>query len=542
MSEGCAGSVGMWTRTWHCASSSSVRPLASGPKTRARRPPPARAPASRGQPPRRPGLRHGRGPRCPRRASAPGDGLAQRGPGHGGVEHVPGAVGERPRLGLVEARGRLRRGQGARGPCSSWRGRPRRRWPARAGPHEHDVDAAEVHGRASLTFILTREWPASPRVSSFDESLPAASPRAVARPVRPRRPGLAGADGPPLPLDPGLHDQPRQRPVALRIRPRSGGASTRAATRSASWSARPCPPRDGYEIQEDGRLQMTLLGATSAARLHTAVQVDKAFEVRSFQFSMDPGTGAIEIEGHAWTGGACSSRSRRPAARARRRGSSPERPALSLNLLAAAGRGGPRAGQARRGLRVRPGDPAQRDDGRRRAGARGRAGGAAGPSPPSASARRFAGITSTSWVTDMGEVVREESPLGLIVVKETPGARHRAGRARPRCRCDMLETAAIVPSAAPRIDDPATVEQLRRPAGGRGPRPARTSQGGGQTVTGDVVEVRDAETLKAGAGRAGPRPLASARALPRERRAGDRGRGEEGGRRRRPSPACAPSA
>src|SRR5207247_1072677 len=33
---------------------------------------------------------------------------------------------------------------------------------------------------------------------------------------------------------------------------------------------------------------------------------------------------------------------------------------------------------------------------------------------------RYAGITSTSWVTDTGEVVREESPLGLIVVKETP--------------------------------------------------------------------------------------------------------------------------
>src|SRR6266536_5423644 len=28
------------------------------------------------------------------------------------------------------------------------------------------------------------------------------------------------------------------------------------------------PTADGYELQEDGRLQMTLLGATSAARLH----------------------------------------------------------------------------------------------------------------------------------------------------------------------------------------------------------------------------------------------------------------------------------
>src|SRR5689334_16389061 len=57
------------------------------------------------------------------------------------------------------------------------------------------------------------------------------------------------------------------------------------------------PIEDGYELQEDGRLQMTLLGATSAARLHTAVQVDRSFQVRSFQFSMDPGTGAIDVSG-----------------------------------------------------------------------------------------------------------------------------------------------------------------------------------------------------------------------------------------------------
>src|SRR6266545_4798387 len=70
---------------------------------------------------------------------------------------------------------------------------------------------------ASVTFILTREWPASPRVSSVDEILPAASSRAVALPVRPRRPGLAGADGPALPLDPGLDHQPRGRPEPLRL-------------------------------------------------------------------------------------------------------------------------------------------------------------------------------------------------------------------------------------------------------------------------------------------------------------------------------------
>jgi hypothetical protein len=32
---------------------------------------------------------------------------------------------------------------------------------------------------------------------------------------------------------------------------------------------------------------------------------------------------------------------------------------------------------------------------------------------------RFAGITTHTWITDVGEVVREESFIGLLVVRET---------------------------------------------------------------------------------------------------------------------------
>ena len=31
----------------------------------------------------------------------------------------------------------------------------------------------------------------------------------------------------------------------------------------------------------------------------------------------------------------------------------------------------------------------------------------------------FSGITTTSWITDTGEIVREESPMGLITILET---------------------------------------------------------------------------------------------------------------------------
>src|SRR5438552_8342567 len=55
------------------------------------------------------------------------------------------------------------------------------------------------------------------------------------------------------------------------------------------------PTDEGFELQEDGRMQMTLLGASSAATLHTAARVDRGFALRSFEFSLDPGTGAIAV-------------------------------------------------------------------------------------------------------------------------------------------------------------------------------------------------------------------------------------------------------
>src|SRR5687768_5317277 len=53
----------------------------------------------------------------------------------------------------------------------------------------------------------------------------------------------------------------------------------------------------GFELQEDGRLQMVLLGSTSATALRTTARVDENFVLESFAFSLDPGTGAIEVTG-----------------------------------------------------------------------------------------------------------------------------------------------------------------------------------------------------------------------------------------------------
>ena len=54
---------------------------------------------------------------------------------------------------------------------------------------------------------------------------------------------------------------------------------------------------DGFELQEDGRLQMLLLGQDTAATHSHHRARRRSFMLRSFEFSLDPGTGPIEVKG-----------------------------------------------------------------------------------------------------------------------------------------------------------------------------------------------------------------------------------------------------
>src|SRR5688500_17702812 len=202
------------------------------------------------------------------------------------------------------------------------------------------------------------------------------------------------------------------------------------------------PTADGFEIREDGRLQMSLLGATSGAVLQTIARVDRDFNLRSFDFSLDPGTGRIEVKG-VLEGTRLRLTVTTPSGSRTEVRDLPEAPALSLNLprrLAAAGLSpGTR-------LTVSVFDPATLRnapmtldvEAREVVRAAGR------PMPAFRVKTSFAGVQATSWVTDTGEVLREESPLGLIVVKET---RERAMMlAVPgQIQDDMLAAAAIKP-------------------------------------------------------------------------------------------------
>jgi hypothetical protein len=254
------------------------------------------------------------------------------------------------------------------------------------------------------------------------------------------------------------------------------------------------PRDDGFELQEDGRLQMTLLGAASEARVSTSARVDRQFALQSFTFSLDPGTGAIEVRGKL-DGRRLELEVVTPSGRRSETRELPEAPALSLNLSRRLSAEGLAPGKHFVMNVLDPATlrnaPMQVDvESRELVTAAGR------PLPAFKVRTNFAGISSTSWITDTGEVVREESPLGLMVIKET---RERAlARTVTRdVQADLLEAAAIVPQTKQRIDDPKMVTLLKLRVEGvelAGP----DLQGAGQTVDGNEVTLRDPEDLRPG--------------------------------------------
>jgi transglutaminase-like putative cysteine protease len=254
------------------------------------------------------------------------------------------------------------------------------------------------------------------------------------------------------------------------------------------------PADDGFELQEDGRLQMSLLGSTSAASLRTTARVDREFALRSFDFSLDPGTGPVTVRGRidgTWLDIAITTSS---GTRTERRDLG-EPPMLSINLGRRLAAGGLRAGGRHTVMLFDPATlrntPAVLD---------------VGPRELVTGERRvpafrvdlsLGGMKTTSWITDTGEVVREESPMGMIVVRESAARARQMTVAGPLVQTDLLEGAAVVPVMTQRIDRPRDVRRLRLRIDGAD-LAGLDLAGVGQSVTGNVVEIRDAQSLTAG--------------------------------------------
>jgi transglutaminase-like putative cysteine protease len=262
------------------------------------------------------------------------------------------------------------------------------------------------------------------------------------------------------------------------------------------------PLDDGFELQEDGRLQMSLLGAASAAALHTAARVDSNFALRSFDFSLDPGTGAIVVRGRVdpidGTGGRVrlfiaitSAGSTRTETR-----DLAEAPVLSQNFARLLAGGRLLAGSRQQWTIFDPATlrnaPVMVAIGNREivrnAGER--------PLPAFRVDMEYAGLRTTSWITDTGDVVREESPLGLITVRESAERAHSLGVPEP-VQTDLLQAAAVVPAMRQRIDEPRDVRVLRLELNGADLTNADL-QGGGQTVRGSTIELIDPQSLEPG--------------------------------------------
>ena len=103
----------------------------------------------------------------------------------------------------------------------------------------------------------------------------------------------------------------------------------------------------------------------------------------------------------------------------------------------------------------------------------------------------FGGLQTTSWVTDTGEVVREESPMGLLTVAETSGTRHGQGGASRHPGRSAGGGGGGAAVSKQRIEEPRDVQRLRLRLEGADLSSADL-QGVGQRVDGDVIEIVDA--------------------------------------------------
>ena len=262
------------------------------------------------------------------------------------------------------------------------------------------------------------------------------------------------------------------------------------------------PRDDGFELQEDGRLQMSLLGASSAAALHTAARVDSNFALRSFDFSLDPGTGAIVVRGRVDPIDASGGRARLLIAITSAGSTRTETrelaevPVLSQNFARLLAGGRLVAGSRQQWTIFDPATlrnaPVMVAIGNREivrnAGER--------PLPAFRVDMEYAGLRTTSWITDTGNVVREESPLGLMTVRESADRAQSLSVPEP-VQTDLLQAAAVVPAMRRRIDEPRDVRLLRLELNGADLTNADL-QGGGQTVRGSTIELIDPQSLEPG--------------------------------------------
>jgi transglutaminase-like putative cysteine protease/Fe2+ transport system protein FeoA len=253
----------------------------------------------------------------------------------------------------------------------------------------------------------------------------------------------------------------------------------------------------GFKLQEDGQMQLTLMGATTASKLHTEVNVDPQYALQDFSFSLDPGTGPMGIRGVLETPTRLVIRIVSPTGERSRTFELKEPPVLSLNLPRRLLAMGLTEG-ARHQIRIF--DPATLTNGLAviEIGKREVVRVLDKPVPAFKMTMTYSGVTATSWITEVGDIVKEESTMGMVVMRESR-ERAIALAMSSEVKADMIESAAIQPESKRNIDDATSLASLRLEFSGAD-LPGATDEinGAGQTVMGNVVDIVDPNTLKPG--------------------------------------------
>ena len=250
----------------------------------------------------------------------------------------------------------------------------------------------------------------------------------------------------------------------------------------------------GFKLQEDGQMLLTLMGATTASKLHTEVNVDPQYVLQDFTFSLDPGTGPIGIRGVLEAPKRLAVKITSASGEKSRTFELKDPPVLSLNLPKRLLAMGLTEG-ARHQIQIF--DPATLTNGLAviEIGKREVIRILDKPVPAFKMTMAYAGITATSWITEVGDIVKEESAMGMVVVRESR-ERATAMAMSSEVKADMIESAAIQPDSKRTIEDATSLASLRLEFTGADlPGAVDELNGAGQTVMGNVVDIIDPNRL-----------------------------------------------
>ena len=252
---------------------------------------------------------------------------------------------------------------------------------------------------------------------------------------------------------------------------------------------------DGFELQEDGRLQMSLLGARNLVSIKTTARVDRDFTLRSFDFSLDPGTGGTKVHGDVHGRRLHLIVSTAAGSHEQDRDLS-EPPVLTLNLARRLADAGLAPGRRYTWTIFDPATLSSSAIGLD-VGPRELVSGVRRRVPAFRVETEYSGLRTTSWITDTGEVVLERSPMGFETVRETQ-ADAQTMAVPFNVRTDLLTASAIVPTGKAAIVEPRDVRRMRLRLSGAA-IDATDLSGVGQSLDGDILEVRDPQSFQAGA-------------------------------------------